>query len=528
MGVGYSIRVTDNMKYGQRQPLSRFVYSASSDEEKKRACKYLKDTLDKYAGRSIKDLQADNPGLLIFPQDWSAYVDVDDVEKANLFDLSYSRADDGFLIETGNLMGAFGVDGIDVSIGSRFDSKKIDSKETDIEETKPYFMRYLLLRVLGAHVLNLPTHNDVDPIDELCIFLFPLTLKNALAKGLFKAYRRWEYNDAKIKGAIDMARHLRINVPFRGCVAYSTREHTVDNPLLQLVRHAIEFIKSGPYREILSAVDKDVKDAVEQVIAATPTYVRQQRVKVIGQNLRPVRHPYFSEYSLLQRISLQILRHEKISHGTGIDQLAGVVFDGAWLWEEYLNKVMEECDEIKKLTLRHPRNKSRDNPIHIYTRDTSLRKPIYPDFLLDPKDEEGQHWNIVLDAKYKRAFSMEDGKEHFSVSREDRYQMISYLHLTKAERGVFVCPMTEEEQRGVNDEQEGGNKDTQTANDDLNGIEDGERYMEGELLGHGGSIAVVPFIVSSSNCDSFKQYCDNMVNSESEYCERLLKVIGQS
>ena len=217
MGAGYSIRVTDNMKYGQRQPLSRFVYSASSDEEKKRACKYLKDTLDKYAGRSIKDLQADNPGLLIFPQDWSAYVD--DVEKAYLFDLSYSRADDGFLIETGNLMGAFGVDGIDVSIGSRFDSKKIDSKETDIEETKPYFMRYLLLRVLGAHVLNLPTHNDVDPIDELCIFLFPLTLKNALAKGLFKAYRRWEYNDAKIKGAIDMARHLRINVPFRGCVA---------------------------------------------------------------------------------------------------------------------------------------------------------------------------------------------------------------------------------------------------------------------------------------------------------------------
>ena len=107
------------------------------------------------------------------------------------------------------------------------------------------------------------------------------------------------------------------------------------------------------------------------------------------------------------------------------------------------------------------------------------------------------------------------------MSREDRYQMISYLHLTKAERGVFVCPMTEEEQENVNE-------DPQTDNDDLNGIDDGERYMEGVLLGHGGSIAVVPFIVSPSNCDSFKQYCDNMVNSESEYCERLLKVIGQS
>lgn len=56
----------------------------------------------------------------------------------------------------------------------------------------------------------------------------------------------------------------------------------MDNPILQLARHAIEFIKSGPYREILTSADKDVKEAVDQVVAATPSYVRQQRGKVIN------------------------------------------------------------------------------------------------------------------------------------------------------------------------------------------------------------------------------------------------------
>ena len=72
-----------------------------------------------------------------------------------------------------------------------------------------------------------------------------------------------------------------------------------------------------------------------------------------------------------------------------------------------------------------------------------MRKPIYPDFLWkrDSSKRGGQSWDVVLDAKYKRTFTERDGRPRFNVAREDRYQMISYLHLTKAQRGVFVCPM---------------------------------------------------------------------------------------
>lgn len=344
-------------------------------------------------------------------------------------------------------------------------------------------------------------------------------MRQAFAKGLFKAYRRLEYNDAKIKGPIDIARHLRANIPFRGHVAYATREHTVDNPLLQLVRHAIEFINSGPYRKILSAADRETKDSVGQVIAATPTYVRQQRAKVIGQNLRPIRHPYYSEYTLLQKISLQILRHGKISHGSGQDELAGIVFDGAWLWEEYLNKVMEDCPKIKDGGLRHPRNKQGTDSIHIYRSRqgcSSFRKPIYPDFLWSLVNDKEQLWNVVMDAKYKRAFIEDDKGWHFRVAREDCYQMISYLHLTKAKQGIFACPMTESDLDNIKAEQDSEDKL------DSNGS---SCYVEGELLGYGGTISVLPFTVPESGTDDFKSFCKRMNESEEVFLWHLLKLL---
>ena len=521
MGTGYSIHLTDNMRYGKRKPLFDFVCHAvnsgnAADAEKANASaiNYLKGKLEKYAGVSISDLAKDkvnNSNLVIYPPDLTAYVD--DVEKSCLFELPYVGGK--FRIETGNLMGAFGIGDIKISIGSRFDERP----------DKPYFMHYILMKVLGLHVLNLPTHENYDPIDAFCIFLFPMVLKSALAKGLFKAYRRYEYNDANIKGAIDVARHLRTSVPFRGRVAYVTREHTADNPILQLARHAIEFVKAGPYCEILTTADKDVKEAVDQVVVATPTYMRQQRSKVIGQNLRPVRHPYFSEYTLLQKISLQILRHEKMSHGTGSNELAGVVFDGAWLWEEYLNKVMSESlnkamnmesSEGNVGKLLHPRNKAGENRLHIYE---SSRHPIYPDFLWRyvQSGNKNQEWDVVLDAKYKRAYKEDDnGKEHFAVAREDRFQMISYMHLTKARLGVIVCPMIKNETP-----EEGNDNDSE---DEFLENEKGCYYVEGYMHGHGGSIAVIPFVVPAAS-SNFEQYYEDMKKAEACYCYRLSKLI---
>ncbi len=58
---------------------------------------------------------------------------------------------------------------------------------------------------------------------DLLVFLFPYYLNEAMRKGIYKEYVKREYNNANIKGAVDVGKHIRSNVPFVGKVAYRTR-----------------------------------------------------------------------------------------------------------------------------------------------------------------------------------------------------------------------------------------------------------------------------------------------------------------
>jgi 5-methylcytosine-specific restriction endonuclease McrBC regulatory subunit McrC len=166
-------------------------------------------------------------------------------------------------------------------------------------------------------------------------FCFRIISKRLCGKGSSKNISRHRYNDGNVKGAIDIARHIEKNTPFTGNVAYSQREFSYDNSLMELVRHTIEFIKRKPYGNNLLI---KVEDEVKLVIDATPEYEYNDRQKIIDQNKKnTVRHAYFKEYLALQRLCLLILQHQKHQIGSGSKQIYGILFDGAWLWEEYIN-----------------------------------------------------------------------------------------------------------------------------------------------------------------------------------------------
>ena len=151
-----------------------------------------------------------------------------------------------------------------------------------------------------------------------------------------------------VKGAIDIARHIKKNTPFIGNVAYSQRGFSYDNSLMELVRHTIEFIKRKPYGNNLLV---KVKDEVKLVIAATPGYKAYDRQKIVDENKKnTVRHEYFREYLALQRLCILILQHQKHQIGSGSRQIYGILFDGAWLWEEYVNTLIDDI-------FYHPMNK---------------------------------------------------------------------------------------------------------------------------------------------------------------------------
>ena len=99
-----------------------------------------------------------------------------------------------------------------------------------------------------------------------------------------------------IKGTIDVARHITQNTPFTGNVAYSQREYSYDNYLMELVRHTIEFIKKKPYGNNLLI---KVKDEVKLVVDATPEYEHYDKRKIVADNKQnTVRHAKFQSQAI--------------------------------------------------------------------------------------------------------------------------------------------------------------------------------------------------------------------------------------
>ncbi|WP_422059058.1 5-methylcytosine restriction system specificity protein McrC, partial [Staphylococcus gallinarum] len=130
-----------------------------------------------------------------------------------------------------------------------------------------------------------------------------------MSKGLFKEYNRNEYNNDNLKGTIDIQRHIKNNTPFVGNIAYSQREFSYDNYIIQLIRHTIEFIKK---RKESKGILSSVKTEVQEIREVTTSYNHRDRNKVIMfNNKRPIRHAYYKEYRELQKLCLTILQQHK-------------------------------------------------------------------------------------------------------------------------------------------------------------------------------------------------------------------------
>lgn len=355
------------------------------------------------SSKCVAELCQENNNLLIFPYNLNQYGD-------NI-DLDYICKLSDEQLSTGNIMGFVGFNNTQLTIRSRF--------AKDREED--FFMHYMLQKVFSINIFNLQHSASDDSVFDFLLYLFPYHLKKALRQGIFKQYQSSKGNNANIRGTIDIKRHITQNIPFNGKVAYTTHEYCYDNPVTQLIRHTIEYINNHRFAGSILKVDRITESYVTQIYDATPTYSKNNRQNIINQNIRPLRHPYFSEYANLQKLCLQILCHKKIKYGTNNNQIYGLLFDGAWLWEEYLNTLLHKHGFI------HPQNKLCKKAVYLF--EDHPKYPRYPDF---------HKSGFILDAKYK-AF-----KEK-KIYRDDIHQLITYMYVEQASRGGFIYPQKNDE-----------------------------------------------------------------------------------
>lgn len=427
--------------------LSQPFHQCASQEE---AISCYQD-LQQVAGKSLKELWKGNPSLLVFPpvlgehQDGIQELSICQLEGSPRYNQEKQiESVEEVKIKTGNLMGFIGFSGK----GCHGTKLEIRSRFTD-SGGQDFFLHYLLEKVFRINLFNLNySFNQSEGFDFLYL-LFPYFLRKAVRQGLFRTYKTFVKNDSAVKGPIQVSRHLRQNSPFGGKIAYKSREFTSDNHITQLIRHTIEFIKTKDAGFLLQ--DEETRRALHQIQEATnETYSPQSRTRVLHQNAKPLNHPYYLDYNYLQQLCLMILNNYTTQYSPTSSPIYGILFDGAWLWEEYLATIL--CnDELGQNKFLHPQNKAGCGGIRLFdnsatTEETEFSKSyrrIYPDFYRLPMDlgagadsgsgkTTNSDFGMILDAKYKR---LENG-----FVRDDLYQIISYMHTTKISQGGFIYP----------------------------------------------------------------------------------------
>ena len=386
------------------------IYLTDNDTGKANAKTYNRNdvsALFPIADKTIGRLCRENENLLIFPY---CIDETDDrIGESAVVSILNTENPDRVKISTGNIMGFIGIGNLQVKIQSRFDKGHDD-----------YLLHYMLQKVLSLNLFDLSHNNEQEDVFDFMMFMFPYFLKKALRQGVYREYKTHKYNNSNVKGTIDIGRHIAQNVPFVGNIAYSTREYCQDNGMTELIRHTIEYMRKNKYGKAVLNFDKETIDNVKLIIEQTPSYNENERNRIISKNLRMKCHPFYTEYIPLRSLCLQILRMEELKYGESDDEVCGILFDGAWLWEEYVNTILQNYGFV------HPENKRRKGGIYLFEDKSGVR---YPDFY--KKD-------IVLDAKYKRLGSYEDVAK---VGRDDIHQVIAYVNALNAKTGGFVSPL---------------------------------------------------------------------------------------
>lgn len=244
--------------------------------------------LEKYADLTLD--QWESQGLIVLPEPGITKKHDDYAHRDNvIFDLGRDEAIDSAWINTHNCMGVVKLNppsnegSIQIEIGSRFDDKDVQ---------RPYFLTYLLCRVFGGSVVDVVTIGKDSLWDLLLAFVFRRRLIAATAVGLFKQYRTLQWNDARIRGKINVDKHLRQNIPFQGKIAYSTHERIYDNPTTHLIRHAMEKI-SRKWPKLLEERNRlfEIRHQLEQ---NTPTWQPHGVAACVRrkENRFPIKHHY--------------------------------------------------------------------------------------------------------------------------------------------------------------------------------------------------------------------------------------------
>lgn len=283
---------------------------------------------------------------------------------------------------------------ITLQIKSRFD-----------KDSKPYFLETMLLDTFEDEYIkeNDLRINDDNFFDFLLVYLFKNAVTEASRKGVYRKYCRFEGNNSRLKGSIDIARHIRLNMGMQnGRIAYSYRENTIDNPLNRLIYAAHKRLKERfSNNSVMTALlDSSEITSYLNILHSSMDLYSTNVKTILPQNLQPIAHPYYTEYEKLRQVCLKVFHDEYLTlFDPDQDSEADtILLYIPTLWENYLKNQFARYDlgEVKSQE-KHKYLCELSDPHEVLDPSKNGRLTSKPDFVFK-KDKKPF---MILDAKFK-------------------------------------------------------------------------------------------------------------------------------
>lgn len=336
---------------------------------------------------------------------FSFFKDDEKVEAKNQDDLiiSIKKGSDGnYLAQTGNYVGKFVWDGLQIDIKSRFSNTFL--------ERMLNFANDIFLN--DVSVSGKDTKKELDISRYIIFYMFIQNLEKAFLLGLPKAYKSISHHEMKLKGKIDINNFIKKDIPFKGKISSTSREQKEISEIIDVLYKAVKIIDKAEFStKNISHIKTHLKQNRSSKYVSNETINKAIKSKAL-------QNPIFSPYKQVLEYAKYIINSDNIEQNKdGEDNTYGFLINVAELFEIYVTKLLQK--NFSNWRVESPK-------IELYPDQFFARK-IIPDIVMI-KDKDV----MVFDTKYKRMkFRGRNSYGAGDVDRNDFFQINTYMSYYK-------------------------------------------------------------------------------------------------
>lgn len=322
--------------------------------------------------------------------------------------ISVKKDGDNYLAQTGNYVGKFKWQGLEIDIKSRFSNVFL--------ERMLNFANDIFLD--DVSITGNKVEKDFDISKYIIYYMFVQNLEKAFLLGLPKSYKSINHHEMKLKGKIDITRFIKHDIPFQGKISSVSREQKEIQEVIDVLYKAVKIIDNESKKYSL----KDNPVSFTKNISHIKTHFKQHKSNqyVSNQSInkaltcKALQNPIFAPYKKVLEYARYIINGNSIEEkNDGKAETYGFIINVAELFEIYVTKLLQK--EFSDWSVASPK-------IPLY-EDMFYARKIIPDIVMTRGNDV-----MVFDTKYKRmTMRGKNQNDAGDVDRNDFFQINTYM-----------------------------------------------------------------------------------------------------